>query len=254
MDTNITIFTPLSRGDFDVLYPTLSSELKNTYFDKWIKDFYHRAGLFYRFSALKIQGYAEYIFRSKYNIIEGDPYPYPEWDDYAKSSQLVKSVNELNEIWNEYSRKAGEGKSDLVSFYEISKEVQDEFLYDDQFYIEIKNIWEFWFNKLINNPEDEVSFLLELKYSEYLYTQHWQTVRDAMLLIYRARCQATDCLNSGESWYGDEYGIHVHHMTYQNKGNERFKDLTLLCYIHHELWHENEKAGIGQSVYIENIL
>ena len=63
-----------------------------------------------------------------------------------------------------------------------------------------------------------------------------------MFLINKAICQANDCNVVGESWYGgNESGLDVHHLTYENRGNERFDDLALLCRYHHELFHNDHR-------------
>jgi len=88
-----------------------------------------------------------------------------------------------------------------------------------------------------------INELRRLEYRMYLQSYHWARVRAATLLIHDAICQSDECYSIGESWYyGDwESDIHVHHLNYENIGNERYQDLVLLCSRHHARWHENMK-------------
>lgn len=102
---------------------------------------------------------------------------------------------------------------------------------------------ELWFNSTINNPDNIASKLRNTPYPQYLQTIHWRHVRAAMMLIHRASCQAEGHYEMFESWYfGWEPETGVHHLTYRNKGNERYCELALLCKEHHKLWHSNATA------------
>lgn len=107
----------------------------------------------------------------------------------------------------------------------------------------ISEAYALWFNNLIHNDSDTKRKLRALPYESYLRTSHWKRVRSAILLANRASCQALDCQYVGESWYGGhEVDLHVHHLNYENRGNERFEDLALLCKWHHESWHKNPNS------------
>ena len=93
-----------------------------------------------------------------------------------------------------------------------------------------------WFNDWITNTPDDVSQLCRMPYREYLKTSHWRNVRNAMLMLYGCRCQGARCTNL-DSYYGDEELLDVHHLTYANRGHERFADLALLCLSCHRLQH-----------------
>lgn len=76
--------------------------------------------------------------------------------------------------------------------------------------------------------EDErIRILRSLPYSEYLKSEHWQSLRRTMLKRAGYRCQI--CNGRGE--------LHVHHRTYENKGDERYSDLIVLCAKCHETYH-----------------
>lgn len=66
------------------------------------------------------------------------------------------------------------------------------------------------------------------------------------MLVSKATCRAEACNIIGESWYGGaESELDVHHLTYKNKGTERFDDLALLCRYHHEVVHKNlQDSGV----------
>lgn len=73
--------------------------------------------------------------------------------------------------------------------------------------------------------------LIELKtmpYNEYLRSEHWQETRRQALKSARYRCQL--CNSNGE--------LHVHHRTYERRGEEYMKDLIVLCANCHAKFHD----------------
>lgn len=76
--------------------------------------------------------------------------------------------------------------------------------------------------------------LLELKnmdYADYLRTPEWQWIREEAIRRAKNRCQIC---NGGES-------LHVHHRTYENRGDEDLSDLTALCADCHRIYHDARK-------------
>lgn len=73
----------------------------------------------------------------------------------------------------------------------------------------------------------------KLKYHEYLKTKEWQEKRKLAIKHYGgtcALCSKTDNLN-------------VHHKSYENIFNEQVpRDLIVLCQLHHQLYHEQDKT------------
>lgn len=61
--------------------------------------------------------------------------------------------------------------------------------------------------------------LREMPYADYLQTNHWRDVRRRALLAAHYRCQI--CLSA--------VGLDVHHITYENLGDEQPEDLIALC-------------------------
>lgn len=78
------------------------------------------------------------------------------------------------------------------------------------------------------------AYLRELPYDEYLQTPHWQEVRQGARLRAQYRCQVC---NSSDGQ------LHVHHRTYENRGDERPEDVILLCATCHDLFHKNGRLS-----------
>lgn len=73
----------------------------------------------------------------------------------------------------------------------------------------------------------EIQALKEMPYAEYLQTKHWQSLRADMLR--RAKYKCSLCNQGGQ--------LHVHHRTYENRGNEPYADLIVLCADCHSKFH-----------------
>jgi 5-methylcytosine-specific restriction endonuclease McrA len=87
----------------------------------------------------------------------------------------------------------------------------------------------------IEKEEAKKDRLLELKkmpYKEYLTTPEWQETRKAQLKRANYRCQVCN---------SNEKSLNVHHRTYENRGEETYKDLIVLCQDCHETFHSNGK-------------
>lgn len=119
--------------------------------------------------------------------------------------------------------------------------------------VPVKEFDRIWFNNLIKNPLQEIAELKSMNYEKYLQTSHWKKIRAAIFLINKAICQANDCNVVGESWYGgSESGLDVHHLSYENRGNERFDDLALLCRHHHKLIHSGRNENDTSVDSVDN--
>lgn len=68
-----------------------------------------------------------------------------------------------------------------------------------------------------------------MPYSEYLQTDHWQNLRLQMLQLAGYRCQLC---NTGDTV------LHVHHRSYENRGQEPLNDLIVLCADCHGKFHD----------------
>jgi len=67
---------------------------------------------------------------------------------------------------------------------------------------------------------DYLNFMRIMPYDEYLKTEHWQHFKTQACIYYRHTCQL--CGNKG-------FELHVHHLTYENRGRETFLDISVLC-------------------------
>ena len=74
--------------------------------------------------------------------------------------------------------------------------------------------------------------LKAMPYDEYLQTPEWSEKREKALRRAEHRCQI--CNSSGF--------LHVHHRTYENRGDERLEDLAVLCEDCHKLYHYKDSV------------
>ena len=79
--------------------------------------------------------------------------------------------------------------------------------------------------------KDVESYSLEelktMPYKKYLKTQHWDITKQLALERAGYKCQLC---SSKES-------LNVHHNTYENRGEEKDKDLVVLCKVCHAKFH-----------------
>lgn len=75
--------------------------------------------------------------------------------------------------------------------------------------------------------------LKTMPYQEYLQTPEWQETRKAMLRKAKYKCQL--CYSNGT--------LHVHHKTYERRGDEDYNDLIVLCENCHAKFHEKVSKG-----------
>ena len=80
---------------------------------------------------------------------------------------------------------------------------------------------------------EKVANLKSLPYSEYLQTDHWQSIRKQALK--RARFKCALCSSDGV--------LHVHHKNYDHLGEEMSSDLIVLCQPCHEKFHDKLSGG-----------
>jgi hypothetical protein len=67
-----------------------------------------------------------------------------------------------------------------------------------------------------------------LRYSEYLRSEEWFSIREAVLIRDGHKCRIT----------GDSRDLQVHHLTYRNVGNENLSELVTLCKNVHLVVHD----------------
>lgn len=82
--------------------------------------------------------------------------------------------------------------------------------------------------------ETRLRQLRTMPYREYLKTPEWQERRAKHLRRASYRCQVCNASRTQ---------LNVHHRTYQQRGNEDFKDLIVLCADCHTLFHTQGKLA-----------
>lgn len=234
-------FEPLSFLDAESSIQELRKPLRDirprVIYNEWLYDFCRRSHLFYQAQFQSYRNIVKQKFYHKYNIVEGDGIDdyYTEWEDWSAfaeidryHSQLDIKLSNLEMRMNELKPEKDNSPTALVEVL-LRKSGISEILSD---------LDAMWFEKVTVSPERTKWHLGINPYADYLKSDGWKRVRAAMILLYKARCQAEECYNTGDSWYGDEYDLNVHHVKYENLGRERFTDLTLLCRRHHERLHK----------------
>jgi 5-methylcytosine-specific restriction endonuclease McrA len=83
-----------------------------------------------------------------------------------------------------------------------------------------------------------IAELRAMPYSDYLRSGHWGRKRQAALRHHGERCNRCDAVND----------LQVHHKTYDRRGNERMKDLEVLCADCHAGEHQHDKPWIEDSL------
>lgn len=79
---------------------------------------------------------------------------------------------------------------------------------------------------------DQIAALKSMPYPEYLKTEHWISTRTKAIARAHGHCQICN----------DSRSLHVHHRTYERRGEELPEDLTVLCSKCHEIFHKNGKV------------
>jgi len=76
--------------------------------------------------------------------------------------------------------------------------------------------------------------MTKTEYAEYLQSEHWQQRRKLAIAAASRKCQRCDLPRWLASLVYDQ-DLHVHHLNYQNVGNEQPADLEVLCRRCHEI-------------------
>lgn len=219
-------------------------------YDDWLMDFYHNTSVYCRAMYERYERFIRREFHEDHGWEEDEEiydWPTEEWVDFA----LSKGLDRYRSVYIGEADMADEAKKRIERVRMKTKHEDFSSMAEIANYLDRihklngprgRAVNELWFDTIIRNPPEVAAELRRLPYDEYRKTEHWQRVRAAMLLIYMATCQEEGCSGSGDRWYGGDEGyLHVHHLSYKNRGNERFADLTLLCNYHHEQWHKHAK-------------
>lgn len=86
--------------------------------------------------------------------------------------------------------------------------------------------------------------LRSMPYKTYLLTPHWNRVKCAAYGRFGRVCFACSKVRKE---------IHVHHLSYENRGQEKMEDLMILCKDCHDMVHETiRQCGISTKQYINH--
>ena len=241
-------YTELSLEQLRNAFPDWDTVYATAAYNNWLELFNKRAGFLYR-GQLRIHeetlarqfcnqhglgGYTENISEQGYT----EP-----WERYAYEQGLDRHreeaehhTNRLKAYWEGlYDNGKPRVTTDREALINYMARLESKVPGPTGPYME-ELIMSVWFNTTFNNNPAEAKRLRSLPYPEYLQSNHWRRVRCAIILAHGARCQHERC-DIADSYWFDEKWIHVHHLSYKNRGNERFEDLTLLCNECHKLEH-----------------
>ncbi len=170
---------------------------------------------------------------------------HPDWRDWLRYSGVDRHREIKDErehaltTWLEKVTGHMPDEPRIYTMAELANIVADE----EQLPVRREEFNRAWFDQEIHTTPRDQESLRQCPYPAYLGTTHWRHVRCALMMIRHARCQAAECDVFGESFYGDEDKLHVHHKSYANLGCERYDDLSLLCDRHHKEHHESIDGG-----------
>jgi hypothetical protein len=215
-------------------FTTLSIHQAMEAYGYWLQKFEKRSYVFYRSQYGNHVDYANRVGNNEYSLARHD-------------EQMEDTISILESLVSHFTQ-----RKQVVSMRDMIANHYDylDALFNDHFHPRIyqRQIDELWFNTTINRPDEVTPILRSMPYDKYLHTGHWREVRAAMLLIQGARCHSTRCYGNGEGyWEGWEVDMHVHHLTYKNRGNERYADLMLLCNRCHEAYHNGHTDVVRQG-------
>lgn len=81
---------------------------------------------------------------------------------------------------------------------------------------------------IIKGYTELITALRQMKYSDYLITEHWLHFKKQALIFFRNSCHLC----------GSNNYIDIHHKTYANRGRETFNDVVCLCRDCHAKFHD----------------
>lgn len=231
----------------DAYFAPETENFRQRVFLHWEDLYFRRSSIYYRMRLSTLENFLIEQFLKAHNGYYPDSLEYGEelWNDFTAPYSLSYVTAETHDFLFTTSR-----FFDFHGCDGLSVVTDKEML---QSYIDVMRagghhpnnpmyanlLFEAWFNHIINNRPEEIKRLRSMPYQEYLRTQHWERVRVAMIIAHNARCESGRCYGR-DGYYGDEKWLHVHHVSYKNRGNERFADLRLLCDECHKRLHAGE--------------
>lgn len=241
-------------------FPGYEPEYTFDIYANWIEEFRSKTNVFYQSQLAAHYQFAEKEFYKDYGLDPSEPVSYYRYESnvgdavdgyYQKHGVFMHEMemNASNSHVEEEYRRCFPNRGMIVTAQELA---EDLLFWISQerpspgFYADFVD--SLWFNQTIRADGFNLAYLKSMPYHDYLNTEHWRQVRAAMLLIHRARCQGERCVGCDGAWFGDEKYMHVHHLTYKNRGKERFADLRLLCDDCHKRIHEGAENILSRDV------
>ena len=254
-------FEPLKKDVFvSFLISNYGTSLEEALwlYDNWLYDFLHKRLVFYSAQVDRYKLLLKRYFCRKFGNEqdESDEYNEDFWKQYKTEWEAVIEESDLDKVMSIHDNAIimrtyqGHDIYDFNHIKDCAEEFKEDFARESKLCLHYGfnclHLDALWFDIVINNSAQEITKHRRMPYSDYLKTRHWHKIKSALMLICRGFCQEESCY--GDSFYrGDwETSIHVHHLSYHNKGNERFRDLVLLCNVHHQRWHDNEENKLPQ--------
>lgn len=232
--------------------PEWDSDFTQDVYTNWVSSYVRRSGLYYRMRYQRFAFYVRGLFARDTGIGIDDVMDHDAWELWNAFSEQ-HNLNHYSVLMNyalseldDYVEPKDDTTLNYVSSHELlarymehMEMVQRGELAADMPFV-YQSLWRVWFDYTIDNTPDDIKRLRRISYPDYLKTTHWLRVRTAMLIAHGSRCQSKSCYGH-DSYLGDEKWLHIHHVSYKNRGKERFDDLTVLCDQCHKQVHEGEK-------------
>lgn len=259
--SNLVKFTGMSVAEAVKVLSGFPADFAIEAYKSWLSSFHHHLSLSY---ISQIQRYEDYVTR-QYIYQNQLPEPncmnewqFDEYREYLASTDLAAMRDEHAE-WTYYLELHNKREKVCVTDIELLDNYIAELLSDkpSPHAMNVQYaLWGYWFDTSISNGPEKAKELRAMPYKDYLLTPHWRRVKEAMMIAYQARCQADMCVYADEGFWLDTRILHVHHMSYKNRGNERFYDLRLLCDECHKRLHNGDENVIEDydvyDIYLKN--
>lgn len=150
--------------------------------------------------------------------------------------------------WSEQHQRKTQRGSLKVTARALIEEFERVFLKGEEMGRDLPKIIPAWFNTQINNTPEQQKELRAMPYPDYLKSTHWLRVRALTTLTFGATCVGKECDWNFEGMW-DSWGSmkHIHHLSYKNRGNERFGDVCVLCSSCHKKHHEKTAEILDEN-------
>jgi hypothetical protein len=254
------VFEPLSRETVDKFiseHPVQDFKRSDIAYDLWLEKFLDKLSLFYKAQREWFTNEVRIAFGHQFGIdaeesISGYELQ-EEWQQEKVDSGLegwsIKTDNLIETIYSEsdqVKKRIGlEGGAIPIRKFDVFNEL---YKYDT-------DLNEYWFNQTINNSQNKQISLKQLFLHDYQRSPHWKRLRNALFLIHGGACQEVLHYASGISLSLGDWNVdmHIQVINDENRGNERFKEVILLCKQHYYEWRENLiKFGEPRISYLFN--